>query len=514
MNNSETAREIGKVNSLTETAIAVQKEKDAGKSLVHCHGVFDLLHPGHVRHLETAKKEGDILVVTVTADRFVNKGPGRPVFNHDLRAESLAALECVNYVAVNHSPTAIEPIQKLQPDVYVKGSEYSTRKQDENQSFPLEEKAVRDGGGRVVFTDDITFSSSNLINSHFSGLSPKTDDWLKEFRTRCSAEALENYLVQASKQKPMVIGEAIIDEYLFCDPLGKSSKDPILAFHYESTERYAGGSLAVANHLAGFCEEVGLITILGDMEREEDFIRQALHPNVRPYFLTRKSSPTIHKRRFVDTHTNARLFEIYVMEDTPLDGNDEKALLDCIQETVSGYDLVVTTDYGHGMMTPQAVSAVCAESKFLAVNTQANAGNRGFNSISRYPKVDYVCLAGVEVSLETRMRHAPQQELLGEIASRINCPSFAMTLGKDGSMHYEVGGGFTQVPALATSVSDRVGAGDAFLAITSLMMAQKAPLDIVGFVGNLAGAEMVADLGNRVQISRKSLGRHATALLK
>lgn len=514
MNNSETAREIGKINSLTETAIAVQKEKDAGKRLVHCHGVFDLLHPGHVRHLETAKKEGDILVVTVTADRFVNKGPGRPVFNHDLRAESLAALECVNYVAVNHSSTAIELIQQLQPDVYVKGSEYSTRKKDENQSFPQEEKAVRDGGGRVVFTDDITFSSSNLINSHYSGLSPKTDDWLKEFRTRCSTEALEDHLIQASKLKPMVIGEAIIDEYLFCDPLGKSSKDPILAFHYDTTERYAGGSLAVANHLAGFCEEVGLITILGDTEREEDFIRQALHPNVRPYFLTRKSSPTIHKRRFVDAHTNARLFEIYVMDDMPLDGNDEKALLDCIQETVPGYDLVVTTDYGHGMMTAQAVSAVCAESKFLAVNTQANAGNRGFNSISRYPKIDYVCLAGVEVSLETRMRHAPQRELLEEIASRIDCPSFAMTLGKDGSMHYEAGGEFTQVPALATSVSDRVGAGDAFLAITSLLMAQRTPLDIVGFVGNLAGAEMVSDLGNRVQISRKSLGRHAAALLK
>ena len=127
MNNQENANANGKINSLSEIAAAVKREKYAGKCLVHCHGVFDLIHPGHIRHLETAKKEGDILVVTVTADRFVNKGPGRPVFNQDLRAESLAALECVDYVAVNDSATAVEPIQQLQPDVYVKGAEYSPR---------------------------------------------------------------------------------------------------------------------------------------------------------------------------------------------------------------------------------------------------------------------------------------------------------------------------------------------------------------------------------------------------
>src|SRR3990172_8805312 len=112
-----------KIKPLDELALIVAELKTAGRQVVHCHGVFDLIHPGHIRHLHSAKTQGDVLVVTVTPDEYVNKGPGRPIFNQRLRVESLAAFACVDYVAINRWPTAVETILLLKPDVFVKGSD-------------------------------------------------------------------------------------------------------------------------------------------------------------------------------------------------------------------------------------------------------------------------------------------------------------------------------------------------------------------------------------------------------
>jgi bifunctional ADP-heptose synthase (sugar kinase/adenylyltransferase) len=270
----------------------------------------------------------------------------------------------------------------------------------------------------------------------------------------------------------------------------------------------------VANHLAGFCHEVGLVTVLGEVDRREDEVRRALRPNVQPHLMTWHGAPTIHKRRFVDMHTSARVFELYLMADEQLPAEAETAVLGTLQRLIRDYDLVVVSDFGHGMLTPSAIALLCAEARFLAVNTQANAGNRGFNTISKYPHADYVCLAGHEIALETRMRHASFQELVLEVTKRIDCSRFTVTHGKDGSMHYESSYGFTEVPALATHVTDRVGAGDAVLAVSSLLVAQHAPWEIVGFVGNVAGAEMVAQLGNRMTINKMSIVKSAMALMK
>src|SRR3989338_5433489 len=116
---------MNKIKALDELACIIQQFKEKGKKIVQCHGVFDLLHPGHIRHFEAAKREGDMLIVTLTKDKYVNKGPGRPVFNQRLRAESIAALECVDYVAINDWPTATNAIKKLKPHIYAKGSDYN-----------------------------------------------------------------------------------------------------------------------------------------------------------------------------------------------------------------------------------------------------------------------------------------------------------------------------------------------------------------------------------------------------
>src|SRR3954470_14244667 len=119
-----------KVRDLQDLVAELDQQRASGKRIVHCHGVFDLMHIGHIRHFEQAKMLGDVLIVTITQDRHVNKGPNRPVFTEAHRAAAIAALVCVDYVAVNKWPTAIDTIRLLRPNVFVKGSEYRDASKD------------------------------------------------------------------------------------------------------------------------------------------------------------------------------------------------------------------------------------------------------------------------------------------------------------------------------------------------------------------------------------------------
>jgi len=156
----------GKVVSIEELAQRVAALKAAGKRVAHCHGCFDLVHPGHIKHLQAARRLADALVVTVSPDRFVDKGPGRPAFPEQLRAESVAALECVDYAAVNQWPTAEATIRLLRPDYYVKGQEFE-RPGDRTEKLQREVAVVGETGGEMRFTHEFVSSSTALLKKHF-----------------------------------------------------------------------------------------------------------------------------------------------------------------------------------------------------------------------------------------------------------------------------------------------------------------------------------------------------------
>lgn len=155
-----------KILELEELAKNIQKLKSKGEKIVHCHGCFDLMHIGHIKYFQAAKKMGDILVVTVTPDVYVDKSPDRPVFNQNIRAESIAALECVDYVAINKWPTAEETLRLLRPHIYVKGQEFENL-QDKTGKIQREYEVVKEIGAEMRFTHDIVFSSTKLLNKYF-----------------------------------------------------------------------------------------------------------------------------------------------------------------------------------------------------------------------------------------------------------------------------------------------------------------------------------------------------------
>lgn len=505
----------GKIKEIEELAEVLVLLRAENKKIVHCHGVFDLLHIGHIRHFEKAKRLGDVLVVTVTPDRYVNKGPHCPVFSEDLRAEAIAALDCIDYVAINKWPMAVEAIQLLRPDFYVKGSEYREAEKDRTGGIRLEEAAIKSVGGRLASTDNITFSSSSLINRHLPVFPKEVSDYLVGFSTRYSADDVLRYLESARSLKVLVVGEAIIDEYQYCETMGKSGKEPILAARYVSSEKFAGGILAIANHVAAFCDQVGMLTSLGTRDSQEDFIREKLDAKIDKMFLYMNNVPTIVKRRFVELYPLQKLFEVYIMMNEGEDNTAQsQALCAKLREVLPEYDVVIVTDYGHGFLGPEAVDILCNQARFLAVNTQANAGNHGFNTVSKYHRADYICVSEGEIRLEARSRLRDLPDIVLEVAEKPSCDRIVITRGRQGCLCYSKEEGFFKVPAFSSYVVDRIGAGDALFSVTALCVAQRAPMEVVGLIGNAVGAQAVATVGHRRPIERVRLFGYIESLLR
>lgn len=508
------SRTHDKILPLEELAAVTASLRAQGKTVVQCHGVFDLMHVGHIRHFEQAKKFGDVLVVTVTPDQYVNKGPNRPVFTDAHRAWAIAALGCVDYVAVNLWPTAIDTIKLLRPAVFVKGSEYRDASKDRTGNISLEEQSVRDAGGRIEFTDDIVFSSSSLINRHLGTFPETTERFLSAFSAKRGADDILRYLDSARQLKVLVLGETIIDEYQYCETLGKAGKEPILVARHLSSERFPGGILAVANHVAAICDRVTMLSCLGETDSQEAFVREHTGAKIEKILLTVPGVPTMVKTRFLESYPFQKLFEVYTMGDTEQQSAQSAALVRTLSKILPDYDAVIVADYGHGMITSEVAEVLSRHSKFLGINTQVNAGNHGFNTVSKYRRADFVCVSEREIRLEARSPHRDLREIVQEVSVQLGAERLMITRGGQGCLCYGRSEGFHEIPAFTGHVVDRVGAGDAVLAITALCAAQQAPIDVLGFIGNCVGSQAVGVVGNRSAVDRVSLARYIECLLK
>jgi rfaE bifunctional protein nucleotidyltransferase chain/domain len=450
-----------KIISLDNLEYTVGNLKRQGKSVVLCHGVFDLLHLGHIKYLEKAKSFGDYLVVTVTPDKYARKTPSRPRFDELQRAESLAALSCVDMVSINEWPTAVEILKKIKPNIYVKGNDYSDLK---DVNLLLEKDAIESVDGKIEFTKEVSFSSSKLLNT--IEYTDDVMDFLAGFPY--NFRDIVEYIEQISDLSILIIGEAIIDEYQYGTSIGKSGKSPVVAFRLENSETHAGGTLAIQNHLQDFTKSV---LMSGDVN--------------------------VIKTRYVeDGH---KLFETY----SKTYHNNRKDL------NIEDYDFVIVADFGNGLIDKDFRKKIKSEAKFLAVNTQRNAGNMGYHTIRKYwdrSNDMFICLDEEELRLAVHELFDRDCNIRDIVATFNH--NMIVTRGSDGCVFVD-----GEIPAFATHVVDTTGAGDAFLSLAAPLVFLKAPMDMVGFVGNVAGAIACSYVGNKDYIRKEELYRFIKVLL-
>ncbi len=493
----------------------VSKLKAKGKKVVLCHGVFDLLHIGHINHFHEAKDHGDILVVTVTSDQYVNKGPNRPAFSEEDRLKALAALNVVDYVALNKSPTAISAIKGLKPNIYCKGPDYKLHKNDISGEIINEIDALKKNGGKIVYTKGITFSSSNLINRFNQICSPGQKIAINKIKKKYSFLKIRELIENFKKLKILIIGETIIDQYFFCDALGKSGKEPVLVLRDLKTEQYLGGAGAISRHVSQFCDKITLLSMVGEQGEFLNEIKKNLPKKVNFDYIKKKNSPTILKKRFLDIITNNKVLGVYKINDDVLEKSEEKLFNDKLRKLIPKHDLTIVSDYGHGLISKKSSEIICKNSKYLALNAQINAANVGYHSMRKYKNVDCMIINEKEIRNELRDKNGNIKLLMKRLANSQKVKNMIVTKGIDGSIFYNrKNNKFDLSDAFAKKAVDKIGAGDSMLSVVALCLKFKFDEKLALLIGSLAAADSVETIGNKEAINKIKILKSIEHLLK
>mgnify|MGYP000002799726 CR=1 FL=1 len=503
-----------KIKNISELSSIISDLKVQGKKVVHCHGVFDLLHIGHIKHFEEAKALGNVLIVSITPDEFVNKGPGRPAFSTMLRLEGLAALEAVDYVIANKWPTAIEIIKELKPNIYCKGPDYKDPLDDITGKISEEEEAIISVGGKIIYTDDVTFSSSSLLNKFGDLHSNEQNSFIKKIVENYSFEEINSKIEGLKKLKVLIIGETIIDQYVFCEALGKSGKEPVLVLRDLESEEYLGGSIATARHLSEFCDSVSVLSFLGDKDEHRSFIEKNVEENINLNFLIKSNSPTIIKRRFVDNVDRKKILGVYSINDDALSKSEENEFLHEIDELAKENDLIIVSDYGHGVITSKIANHISKMDKFVSLNAQVNAANIGTHNIRKYDDIDCLIINANELRHEMRQRDGNIEELAKKLKNSISAKYMSVTKGKDGAFLLSDKKDSINCPAFANQVIDKVGSGDALLSLLSVCLYNGIEEDLSLMIASIAAAQSVESIGNSSPINKINLLKTISHFLK
>jgi cytidyltransferase-like protein len=461
------------------------------RTIVLCHGAFDLVHVGHMIHFEEARALGDLLVITITADKHITKKRSVSM-REEYRARQVAALEIADYVAIVDEPSAVAAIEALHPDVYVKGPEYSDLLLDKTSNISHEKALVESYGGRLQFTSGETFSSTKLSHFLLSSTEASQDNPLLRndrvmFRDVSSRgfklEDVKSFLVGASRLRVCLLGDTIIDEWVDVSVENISQKSRCVAGLETARVRQIGGAGIVALHLAGFVKSVHLYT--------NGLTAADMPDNVT---VTAVSETPLVKTRFVDEVTGYSLFE-----------SKQLALAGVRRDLVPNfddYDLVLLADFGHGVLDAAEINRRIARDRraVVAAMVQVNSSNYGYNLPTKYAGANYYSLNRTEAELCLHEQGNALPELVDRMAALLGCEDLSVTDGANGVMVRMRDERFA-LPTLSTSIVDTIGCGDAYFALSSLAACLGLAPRMVALAGSIGAAAMAQRRCNERPIS-------------
>lgn len=482
-----------------------------GKTVVHCHGCFDIVHPGHIRYLQFARQQGDILVVSLTGDPHVNKGESRPYVPQELRAENLAALEFVDYVYINPTPTAVDLLAALRPDIYIKGREYE---HNSHPGFLKERNTVEAYGGRVIFSSgDVVYSSSHIIDNYAQRLDLEQEK-LALFCKRYAVNkaALLSIIDEVVDRPFVVIGDVVLDRYQYCDATDIAADGPMMSLVPLESKDYLGGAAMIARHLAGLGAEPTLLASLGTDDASDAAIDDLESAGVHVLAIRNRKKIATRTRYVVDTQ---KLFTLDECQVIPTDSANEKYILEQIKKlgiAGNGQSTYVMYDAGLGLLTDSLalasldVARAGEKSEKFARICGGTAGSRG--RLSRLRGADL--LVATERAIRVAMRDHEQgiSSLAYRTLNDLGSKALLTPLGKKGLLAFdqsapvaagEAWEGKLRSEYLATLLNgtvDRLGSEEAMLATASAMLGGGANTHQAAYVALTASIIQARQMGH------------------
>jgi rfaE bifunctional protein kinase chain/domain len=482
------------------------------ETAILCHGVFDVVHPGHLRHLSYAKSKANFLVVSLTADRHIKKGTYRPHVPENIRALNLAALEMVDYVIIDDFATPIENIKKLKPDYFAKGFEYS------GSSLPVatleESAAVSAYGGKIIFTPgDLVLSSSNLIEQKAPNLMIEKIISIMQTHKFTFAD-ITSALDEFDGIKVHVIGDTIVDTYTETSMIGGQTKTPTISVRYLNSKSYVGGAGVVALHLHSAGAKVTFTTLLG-----QDSLAQMVYKDLQLSGITINSisdnqRPTTQKNAIICN--GYRLLKLDTLDNTPVSTAVSNDFMKSISSTES--DIVVFSDFRHGIFHKQNIpDLISAINKDVFKVADSQVASR-WGNVSDFIGFDLI----TPNEREARFSLADQDSTIGPLAGNLyrlaKCKNLILKLGEKGliglsSSEIEDDPIMISLDSFTENPIDPVGAGDALMAYAALTLKVTGSLPMASIIGSIAAA-CESDLDGNIPIKRSQIIEKLDSLKK
>ncbi len=549
INGRQIADSPTKILTLPELLAARGSARAAGRRVVQCHGCFDIVHPGHIRHLRQAKSMGDILLVSITGDRQINKGKGRPLIPEELRAENLAAIDFIDWVYIDPNATAGDLLSQVHPDIYVKGKEYEHNR---DPRFIVEKDLVEKAGGRVVFSSgDIVFSSTALI----AAMEQSVDPFHKRLSQLCDSPELSGprlfeLISRFRGTRVVIVGDVILDTYVLCDRPEVAGESPIMTLRPIEHRRYDGGAAILARHVAAMGGRPILVTALPD-DAEAAALRQRLAIDGVEVRAVPSSTPIPEKQRFLVS--SQKVMKLDLVQPIVLDAAQQRRLIELAAGAASealgtpsgtGSHAGIIADFGLGLFSPVSVSRMCTALRPLVSVLAGDVSGKRSSLLSMH-HMDLLTPSESELRECFRLFGEGLPLVAWKLLEENISKAAIVTMGPDGLIgferfqgvpvgasasgrHHETSSGTDgaspsdaplfqtklrgeHVPALCPMGIDPLGCGDSLLAAATLALAAGGSLLAASFLGACAAASQVQRLGN-VPISAGDLRRAITRL--
>jgi cytidyltransferase-like protein len=482
------------------------------QTVVMCHGVFDLVHPGHIRHLVYAKEKADILVASLTADAHITKAQYRPFVPQELRALNLAALEMVDYVVIDPNPTPLENIGRLQPDYFAKGYEYTNGGVHPNTQKEID--VLRSYGGEILFTPgDIVYSSSHLIETG------PPDIAIEKLLMLMEAEGLSfgrlRQIIERFEGKEVhVVGDTIVDSLTYTTMIGGMTKTPTPSVRFDNRVDFIGGAAIVAKHLRAAGAKVTFSTVLGE-DALKDFVLEGLaSAGVDVLPIIDHARPTTHKNAFVCG--DYRLLKV--------DTLDNRSITDAQADEIAGHlqkvavDAVVFSDFRHGIFNRRTIPGLThaiPRDAFRVADSQVASrwGNvlefRGFDLLTPNEREARFALADQDTGV---------RPLAAKLHEQSECRTVILKLGDRGVLTCRAGKEndprtFFVVDSFVERVVDAVGAGDALLAYATLSMLVD-PSEVAATILGSMSAALECEVDGNLPIGPADMSRRIDSIEK
>lgn len=467
------------------------------EKVIICHGTFDVVHPGHVRHLLYAKSKADILVASLTCDQHVTKADMRPYVPERLRAINLAAFEMVDYVIIDENPTPIETIKLLEPDFFAKGYEYVAG------SIPPKTQEEMDAldtfGGEIIFTPgDIVYSSSRFIETSPPNISIEKLMVLMQAEG-VSFDDLAQVLSKFEGKKVHIVGDTIVDSFTRCSMIGGMTKTPTMSVLFEGKDDYVGGAGVVAKHLCAAGAEVTFSTVLGDDELSQFVLDDLKQAGVNCQPIIDATRPTTNKNAFVAS--GYRLLKLDTLDNRSISPKIVAQLKERIE--AESADIVVFSDFRHGIFNKHTIEDLVSSIPLDAYKVADSQVASRWGNITEFKGFDLITPNEREARFALGDQDSAVRPLATDLFKSAECKTLILKLGEKGILTYRKrpeGDPRTiiSVDSFAQNVVDAVGAGDALLAYSSLSMSVNNNEAIASILGCIAaGLECEYD-GNKV----------------